>query len=1096
MLSRLLHKTFALLLASVLLIPAGVLAQNIVTGGISGTITDPTGAVVADAKVSLKSNTTGESQTAVTGSSGLYNFPLLKPGSYTVSVSQTGFRSVNETVDVQLAQVSTANIKLPVGNAAETVEVTGQAPLLQTEDANISTTFSQAQVAQLPNPGGDITAYAQTAPGVVMNSGAGFGYGNFTAFGLPGTSNLFTLNGNDENDPFLNLNNSGSSNLLLGQNELQEVAVVSNGYTGQYGRQAGVQVDYTTQSGSNNWHGDASYWFNSSGFNANDWFSKSSQIASGLPNQSVFAVANQWAGSVGGPIKKDKLFFYVDQEGLRYALPSVQEVFFPTPAFASAIKNNIAANQPAQLPYYTSLMNLYKNAPSYNLATPVTLGQDSGLGCGDFAGTTAGGTLFGPGGTPCLQSLFANGVNHNKEWLLTTRLDYNISNNDKIFGRYKMDRGQQPTSTDLVDPAVFSTQSTQPEYEGQINETHVFSPTIVNNLIVSGLWYSAEFFPDSGQADVLSTLGMSTILFGPNKLSTLGGTQANAPLFAFPQGRNSTMAQITDDLSITRGQHTLKMGINFRRDDLSDIDAQIGTGGFANFNSITDFYNGLLNVQNGDFYQQAFTTNGNVPLAFYSMGLYFQDEYRVKSNLKLTLALRADRNSNAVCQSDCFSRLNTPFAGMSHDASIPYNSAISTDLHSAFPNIEKVVFQPRLGFTWSPMGHTNTVLRGGVGLFSDLYQGILMDSLVGNSPLTNIFLVQPNDGLPGSSPAPLAPGLAGSAASIASASNTAFLNGFGAGQNLAQIQSAVQSLGGVFAPPNFFSVANQINNPKYLEWNLEIQQAIGPKMSVNLDYVGTHGYDILIQNPGLNAVNVGAHPFGLIPSTAADPRFSTIDDLGSVGRSNYDGLVASFTRRMSYGFQVSANYTFSHALDDLTSTNPGTPFNVITSLTRQVNPFDLQSSNYSNSDADARHNFTANYVWNLPHKFQSRIMEEALGGWGFAGTFYAHSAFPYSVATTENQIQNTNGVFLANFLGGPTGPCSSPGSDPVNHPNLCLQASQFSAPNDGGQSGFGDVPAQRLPRARLLRHRFYGDEELLDHRAGEAPTRSQHVQRA
>ncbi len=341
--SRLLCKIFAVLVASVLLIPSGILAQNIVTGGISGTVADPSGAVIADAKVSLKSNTTGESQTVSTNSSGSYTFPLLKPGSYTVSVSQTGFRTVNETVDVQLAQVSTANIKLAVGNAAETIEVTGQVPLLQTEDANISTTFSQAQVEQLPNPGGDITAYAQTAPGVVMNSGAGFGYGNFTAFGLPGTSNLFTLNGNDQNDPFLNLNNSGSSNLLLGQNELQEVAVVSNGYTGQYGRQAGVQVDYTTRSGSNNWHGNASYWFNSSGFNANDWFSKSSQIASGQPNESVFAVANQWAGSVGGPIKKDKLFFYADQEGLRYAVPSVQQVFFPTPAFSSAILSNTAS---------------------------------------------------------------------------------------------------------------------------------------------------------------------------------------------------------------------------------------------------------------------------------------------------------------------------------------------------------------------------------------------------------------------------------------------------------------------------------------------------------------------------------------------------------------------------------------------------------------------------------------------------------------------------------------------------------------------------------------------------------------------------------
>ena len=646
-------KCFVLLVTFALIIPGALLAQNIVTGGISGTVTDPSGAVVPTATVTLKSNSTGETQQTATSSTGLYNFPLLKPGPYSVSISQSGFRGISQKVDVLLGQTVMVNIKLAVGNASETVEVTGTAPLLQTEDANISTTFTQNQIENLPNPGGDITSYAQTAPGVLMNTQAGFGYGNFSAFGLPATSNLFTLNGNDENDPFLNLNNSGSSNLLLGQNEVQEVAVVSNGYSAQYGRQAGVQVDYSTKSGSNDFHGNANYWFDSSGFNANEWFLKSGQIASGQPNVAPFAVANQWAASFGGPIVKDKLFFYVDQEGLRYSLPSVQQIFLPTPNFASQIKANIAGTQPLQLPYYTQLMNLYQGAPSYaaGAAAPnnISAFDPTSGGCGDYAGAASlvGGSPFGgaAGQQPCLFSSESSGVNHNKEWLLTTRIDYNISNSDKIFGRFKVDHGSQPTSTDLIDPAVFSTESIQPEYEGQINETHVFSPTMVNNFILSGLWYSAVFIPDSGQAAVLATLGMSTIGFGPNLLSTLGGTPANAPDFAFPQGRNSTMAQITDDLSITKGAHTFKMGINFRRDDISDRDAQQVTGGFMSFNSLADFVNGLPNQANGDRYFQNFTSAPDAPLAFYSMGLYFQDEWRVSSNLKLTLALRGDRNS-------------------------------------------------------------------------------------------------------------------------------------------------------------------------------------------------------------------------------------------------------------------------------------------------------------------------------------------------------------------------------------------------------------------------------------------------------------------
>src|SRR5579863_9274711 len=530
-------RLIAVFAAIALLLPASLLAQNIVTGAISGTVMDQTGAIVPNATVTLKSKATGEVQTTTTGAAGLYNFPLLKPGPYLVSLSQTGFRTVNESAEVELGQTIAVNIKLAVGNASETVEVTGSAPLLQTEDANISTTYTSVEIDNLPNPGGDITSYAQTSPGVLMNTQAGFGYGNFSAFGLPATSNLFTLNGNDENDPFLNLNNSGSSNLLLGQNEVQEVAVVSNGYTAQYGRQAGVQVDYSTKSGSNAYHGDGVFWFNSSGFNANDWFQKQSEIAQGQPNQSPFAVNHQWAGSIGGPIKKDKLFFYVDQEGLYYALPSVQGVNLPTPAFISAVEGNIAATSPGQSQFYTQEFNLYKGSPVYaaSLANP----NNAATSCGFATPTAINGILFGgTTGLPCSGSATASGVNHNKEWLLTERIDYNISNNDKLFGRFKADHGEQPTSTDLINPAVFSSSSTQPEYEGQINETHVFSPTVVNNFIVSGLWYTAIFLPDSGQAAVLSALGFSNVGFNAGQLSALGGTGASDN--GFPQGRNSS----------------------------------------------------------------------------------------------------------------------------------------------------------------------------------------------------------------------------------------------------------------------------------------------------------------------------------------------------------------------------------------------------------------------------------------------------------------------------------------------------------------------------------------------------------------------------
>jgi hypothetical protein len=1054
------------------------IAQNIVTGGIAGTVTDPTGAVVSNAKVNLKSNTTGETQITNTTSTGLFNFPLLKPGSYTVSISQSGFRSYNDTVEVQLGQITTANIKMVVGNTAETIEVSGQLPLLQTEDANITTTYNETQILALPNPGGDITTYAQTAPGVLMNTGGS--YGNFSAFGLPATSNLFTENGNDENDPFLNLNNSGSSNLLIGQNEVQEVAVVSNGYTAQYGRQAGVQVDYTTKSGSNAFHGNAGFWFNSSGFNANDWFQKQNEVANGLRQVPPFAVNHMWAGSIGGPIVKNKLFFFVDSEGLYYGLPSGQQLNLPTPAFRTAVLNNLAANNPTQVPIYTQWMNLYAGSPFNNVAVPLTVGQDANLGCGNI--TTLGGTTFGAtAGVPCSMRAVASGVNHNKEWLLTERIDYNIGSKDKLFGRFKADHGDQPTSTDLIDRAVFSTSSNQPEYEGQINETHIFSPTTVNNFIVSGLWYTAIFLPDSGQAAVLAaTGGYSTISVAgaTSTLTNLGGGNGpgQVPDNIFPQGRNSTMGQVTDDLSITKGAHTLKLGLNFRRDDLTDYDAQSGTGGILTFGTMQDFANGLVVGGNAGNLIKNYTVNGDVRIAFYSLGLYFQDEYRVSPNLKFTMAIRGDRNSNPICSQNCYSRLNTPFTGLSHDVNTPYNQIIDAGVHSAFPSVEKVTLQPRFGFTWSPMGHTNTVLRGGIGVFSDLYQGVLMDELIGNSPLTNSFTISP-----AGTGAPVAPGTTANGSQsvfdLGGNSNTSFLNGFHSGANLGQILAS----NAFFTPPGYTSIASQINNPKYLEWNFEIQQAIGSKMSLNVDYVGTHGYNNLIQNANLNSsIAPGGTPFGQAPTgsfscaltggapgcgtgiflSGTDPRFGPVRELQSVGISNYDGLVTTFTRKFTHGFQGSVNYTYAHALDDLTSTNPGTPFNALYSMVYQINPNCLRCNNYGNSDSDARHNLTANYVWELPFKGSNKLLNEVIGGWTIAGTFYTHSALPYTPeAFNVTPFSSPNPV-----IGLPLIPADALGNVPVNcqaanpgtiaNPTGCVNSTNFSGVN---ASDYGNV---------------------------------------
>ena len=989
-------------IASLLLLPTLVSAQSVITGGVTGIVTDPSGSVIAGAVVNLKNQSTSEIQSATTGTTGAYQFTLLKPGIYVVSVSQTGFKQVTETVEVLLGQTALASVKLEVGATSETITVTEQGALLQTEDANISSNFDTNQIQNIPNPGGDITYVAQTAPGITMNNSTGGGYGNFSAFGLPGTSNLFTVNGNDYNDAFLNLNNSGSSNLLLGGNELQEVAVVSNGYTGQYGRQAGAQIDYSTKSGSNAFHGDLVYNWTGRALNANDPINKATQLSEGLPNSRPFENNNQWAAAFGGPIKKDKAYFFVNTEGIRYIFGSIQNVSVPTPAFESFVQGNVPAD-PATQAFYANVFKLYNGAPGIGNAKP------NANSCPGF--------VIAPGATggACTESFTESVSSGNKEWLLSGRVDYNLGPNDKIFARVRFDRGVQPTYTDPINP-VFNDSSIQPQNEGQLNYTHIFTPTVVNNFIFSDIWYAAVF----GNLNPSSALGLfpGNLEFQVDGALTPLGTGSGNPNgfasgFQFPEGRHVEQWQLVDDLSVTRGNHNFKMGANFRRDDVTDFTAAENTlypevdltlFGFAN-NQVAPAgcnANPPTNNQAGcGSVLFNFANQIKQPVAYYSVGFYFQDQYRVNSKLMLTMTLRADRNSGGVCQSSCASLPVTPFNDLPHGATIPYDESFMTGNKTIIPDIEKVVFEPRFGLAWSPAGQ-NTVIRAGVGLFTDLYPGGLLSLFDTNFPQVNLFNV-PTGSVAFDLAAPGSTAFPGSGVNLVTQCNGAFLSNFNSGGSLTTGGSsgggyagAAQSLGGclnaqgALSVPNLNDVSRNLQNPKYVEWNLEIQHTFGARTVVSANYVGNHGYDGLVLNPTLNGFG-----FGSLPATAPDPRVGRVDQLYSGAVSNYNGVTFSIQENQWHGLSGRLNYTYSHALDELSNV-PEEPFSQITSILTQVNPFNLHSQ-YASGDNDARHQISGSYVYQLPFKSEQRLLNAAIGGWTISGTMFYRSGFPFSI---------------------------------------------------------------------------------------------------
>jgi hypothetical protein len=1020
-----------------LLLPFMAAAQSVVTGGITGAVTDQSGAVIVGAKVTLASATTGETQAVTSSSSGVYGFSLLKPGRYTLTVTQQGFKTSATGVDVVLGQIVAVNVKLETGSVSTTVEVTTQAAQLQTEDANITTTFDARQMQETPNPGGDVTYIANSAPGIVANNSTVGGYGNFSAFGLPADANLFTVNGNDYNDPFLNLNNTGASNLLLGGNEMQEVAIVANGYTGQYGRQAGAQVDYSTKSGGNAYHGDLVYYWTGRELTANDPINKLGERLGGAPNTRPFANNNQWAAAFGGPIKKDKAFFFVNTEGIRYIFGSVHQVTLMTPAFQQYVLANVPQDTATQ-GFYTNAFGLYNNSLGISKATPnlATAANPAGSCLGYAVG--AGGIISDPisgrvlpaavqpsGATPggCTEGYTQSVSNGNKEWLLSGRVDYSFSDRDKIFGRVKFDRGLQPTYTDSVNP-VFNDSSNQPQNEGQLNYTHLFSPNVVNNFIGSVLYYAAVF----GNPDPTAALALfpGNIAFQDGSATTALGTGSGNPGgfaagFEYPQGRHVTQWQIIDDLSVTKGDHSFKMGVNFRRDDVSDYASETLTQYPAINTSLLAFANDQVflpaikatKFPGGGNVLYNFTDTPRQPLAFYSYGLYFQDQWRVNSKLQLTMTLRADRNSGGVCQHNCATLPISPFNDTPHGADVPYNAAFpggtfQTGLKKILPNVETVVFEPRFGFAWSPIGD-KTVIRGGVGLFTDLYPGEILGNYTTNFPVVNPWNVAAGslafDLQPNSSTA-----FPTSGVNVVQQCNGVFASNFATGGNLNTYKAGALGInGGCISPntgnlivPNVADTAGRILNPKYVEWNFEIQRSLTRTTAVSFNYVGNHGYDELMENPFLNSfcdpVNcIGAAGFtnSGLPTTAPDPRVATVTQLTNAGHSNYNGITVSIMENDWHGLSGRFNYSYSHSLD--ANSNGGiNPFSVINSVLNQVNPFN-PNAGYSSSDNDVRHNISANYIYALPFKSENRLTNLAIAGWQISGNVFFHTGFPFSI---------------------------------------------------------------------------------------------------
>lgn len=576
----------------------------------------------------------------------------MSPGTYRIQVSASGFQSqVRENVIIAAGQPTAANFQLALSTASQTVNVSEQASVLQTENADAATVYNSQQIANLPNPGNDLTYIAQTAPGVTMNTQGG--YGNFSANGMPGTSNLFSINGMNFNDPYLNLNNSGASNLMLGSNDIPEVNVINNAYSGQYGQYAGSQVTYVTKSGTNSFHGDAIYMWNGRALNANDFFDN----AAGNPR--AFLNFNQWQTGAQGPIWKNRTFFDADYEGARVVLPtSPQPTLIPSIAFQNATLGNLLSNgQSAEVPFYQQMFKVFNGAPGAGSAVPVT--SDGNGGCGSYSPTVFG---LAPG-TPCAVQFATSAPNRLKETQWSGRVDHVFSDKDRGYIRIWRDNGFQPTYTDGFSP-IFNVSSNQPQMALQLSENHAFGPTAVNQFSGSTLFYAASFAnPDPSAATAAlpfpisfagSFFGYPQVLLG-NPNATVGGAS-----WDFNQGRRVWQYQILDDFSKVVGAQRFRAGFSWLHDNVTELGFGELLNGWLTINSMADFYQGF---GASSTFAQRFPSATEQPFRFNTFGGYVADDWKVRENLTVSMNLRLESYTNPTCDHNCFARLAYSFTG-------------------------------------------------------------------------------------------------------------------------------------------------------------------------------------------------------------------------------------------------------------------------------------------------------------------------------------------------------------------------------------------------------------------------------------------------
>jgi outer membrane receptor protein involved in Fe transport len=931
---------------------------------LSGTINDPSGAVVPNAQVSAKNTATGVAREATTDSAGFYSIPNLLPGNYEVTVTATGFSTaVQSNMELAVGAQQQLNITMKIGETTQKVQVTEAAPAVQLTSSTLSGEVEAQTVRELPLNGRDWTQLITLQPGAgkietqmsydtSARGNRGFG-SEYTISGGRTTFNNYRIDGISVVD-YANAAPGDVIGVVLGVDAIQEFSVLTGGFSAEYGRAAGGVVNAISKSGTNTFHGDAYEFLRNSALDSNDFFNV------GAGNSKPPFRRNQFGGSAGGPIIKDKTFIFGDYEGLRQTKGIPTVVTVPSDA---ARAGNLVSGTVALSSYSNALLALYPHANSA------------------VSGNTG-------------KFIFA-GIQNVPENFGTIRLDHRISDKDGLFATYLIDDADysQPDTMDLV-----LTNSHTRRQTVSIEETHTFGSSLVNaarvgynrDYVINQFTSKAVTRPDGTHPGDDLSLG-STLNQAAPRLSVHGITDEFGGINSgsyYLHVWNSY--QLYDDANWIHGAHSVKFGGGFER-ELYNPTAFQNPGGRWKFGSLSDFLTGTNPIS-----FEAGLPNTITPREMRQsiVGGYIQDDWRFRPNLTLNLGLRyelatvlhdaqgkfgslvsifepnpnttADANMRCGKQFDAAAAFGvTPQAGTTCDSVGPY-----------YKNPTTRDFEPRLGFAWDPFRNGKTSVRGGIGIYDVL-------------PLPGYFLLQQNQAAPfmifksttaKANPALTVPGA------------------FSAGNGQTLLTSSTTSR---------LAASTIETNPKrsyMIQWNFNIQRQLDPTLTLTLGYVGSHGVHLLMRGDDGNMTIPTLTSAGyLFPAGGAqiNQALGVIRYVYWNTSSHYNALTANLEKRFSHGFQAQFAYTFSKSLDDDSQTIAGDTFaNGLNSP-----PWMIPKAFYGPSDFDVRHSISINGLWDIPvpksfHGFAST----ALGGWEMGGIFTINSGIPTTPIISDDPM--------------------------------------------------------------------------------------------